>query len=95
MAYDKRHTQTNPLALLAQDGKIWVPIAKGAYMLASEQVSKTIRKQWWNSGEKERKINESKLLCLGHNHIDNYLAKHIASFTYTKPPPSLLETHLE
>ena len=85
--------KTNAIAFLAQDGKIWVPVCTHAYMLASNQVTKNIRKKWWKSGEKERENTKRILLSLGHSHIDKYLAKHIASFTYTKPPSFLLKTY--
>ena len=93
--------EPNALPFLAEDGKIWVPIFSadfrrrptGTYMLASRQVTKNIRKKWWQSGKKERQNAKRVLLCLGHSHIDKYLAKHIASFTYTKPPSFLLETY--
>ena len=45
--------------------------------------------------EVEKIKNENLIKTLGHSHIDNYLANHIASFTYTKPPTSLHETYLD
>jgi len=80
---------------LAEDGKIWIQLESGSYMLATEDETRFVFEQWWEYGEKERIDNEKLLKSLGHSHIDKYLAAYIAEFTYTKPPASLLETYLD
>ncbi|MBD36212.1 MAG: hypothetical protein CL512_05535 [Actinobacteria bacterium] len=101
MARTKKYKTTPPKTqwpfpfFMAEDGYIWKQIEKDIYQIANKDDYNKVIEQWITEGQTDRKKNENLIKTLGHSHIDNYLAAHIASFTYTKPPTSLLETYLD
>jgi|TARA_B100001996_G_scaffold118396_1_gene89623 hypothetical protein len=101
MARTKQTTRKSPKTkwplpyFLAEDGRLWKQIAAGNYIMAFDKEYDNVMEQWWYHGEKDREANENLIKTLGHSHIDKYLASHIASFTYTKPPESLLQIYYD